>query len=38
MTLFDSLYKKHNKKLSVSSQNATLLDDHLLPMMQIEDK
>ena len=38
MALFDQLYKKYNKKISVSAQSSALLEDHLLPMMQVQDK
>ena len=38
MAVFDKLYQRHSKKISVSAQNSELLDDHLLPMMQIIDK
>lgn len=36
--VFDKVYQKHKGKISVSAQSCTLLDDHLLPMIQIVDK
>ena len=40
MAVFDQVYKKHasSKKFSVSAQSCSLLADHLMPMMTIEDR
>ena len=36
--IFDQIYKKHSKKMSVLSQSCTLLPDHLLPMIQVQER
>lgn len=36
--LFDQIYKKHSKKMSVSAMSSTMFADHMLPMVQITDK
>ena len=35
---FKLLEKKFSKKLTVSSHNGKLIDDHLLPMLVVADK
>ena len=35
---FDKVYQKHSKKISVSSQSVTMFQDHMLPMLQVEDR
>ena len=36
--VFDKVYQKHKQKISVSSQSVTMFQDHMLPMLQVEDK
>lgn len=35
---FRQLEKKHSKKISVTSLNTKLIDDHLLPMLVVQDR
>jgi hypothetical protein len=36
--MFEQMQQKHQKRISVSAQQSMLLEDHLLPMMQVQDK
>ena len=38
MEVFEQIYKKYSKRLSVASQTCTLMEDHLLPMIQVQDR
>ena len=36
--VFETLYSKHQKKISVAAQSVSLVQDHLLPMLIVQDK
>lgn len=38
MSVFDELYKKHSKTISISSQSCGLMTDHTLPKLEVTDK
>ena len=38
MAVFDQLYTKYQKQISVASQSCVLIADHTLPKLEVQDK